>query len=237
MTSRIRIAVVDDHPLFREGVIHTLAAQEDMLVVGEGSTADDAIRLSASSLPDVILLDLNLDGDMMKAIETITAQHPSVNVLMLTVVADNECVTKAMRLGARGYILKGVSGPELAGTVRTISRRELYVSPVIAAQLLRRLCSESVPKADEPDRFANLTEREQQILTLVSQALSNKEIALKLKLTEKTVKHYLTSILRKLHVRNRVEAALLASHHAPMSTVSFRSVDQLGLSLSRIAPS
>jgi two-component system nitrate/nitrite response regulator NarL len=216
MASRIRIAVVDDHPLFREGVIHTLAAQEDMTVIGEGSTADDAVEL-ANSLPDVMLLDLNLEGDAMKALETIATRNPTVNVLMLTVVADEECVARAMRLGARGYVLKGVSGSELAGTVRTVSQRELYVSPSLTAQVLRRLYTGTSQKALESDRFADLTEREQQILTLVSQALSNKEIAFKINLTEKTVKHHLTSILKKLHAKNRVEAALLASRRAPAS--------------------
>ncbi|HEY4136576.1 MAG TPA: response regulator transcription factor [Alphaproteobacteria bacterium] len=211
---RIRIVVVDDHPMFREGVIHTLAAQEDMVVVAEGATAEDAVRLAACNLPDVLLLDLNLDGDAMKAVERITAESPSVNVLMLTVVADEECVSAAMRRGARGYILKGVSGSELAGSVRTVSQGELCLSPALAAHLLRRLYLRPDEKGFQANRFSQLTEREQQILTLLSQALSNKEIALRIKLTEKTVKHYLTSILKKLHVKNRVEAALLASHRA-----------------------
>ena len=118
MENRIRIGVVDDHPLFREGVIHILAAQGDMAVVGQGATADDAVRIAKESHPDVIVLDLTLEGDAIAAVETIAMRHPSVNVLMLTVVADEECVTMAMQRGARGYLLKGVSGPELIGTVR-----------------------------------------------------------------------------------------------------------------------
>jgi DNA-binding NarL/FixJ family response regulator len=215
MESTIRVAVVDDHPLFREGVIHTLAAQEDIAVIGEGATADDAIRIARENVPNLIVLDMNLPGDGITAIETIAAQQPQVNVLMLTVVAEDERVTAAMRRGARGYLLKGVSGSELIGTVRAVSQGELYASPNLAAQLLSRLEAEPASKRLPLTLFADLTGREQQILTLVSQALSNKEIGSTLELTEKTVKHYLTSILKKLHVRNRVEAARLASHRIP----------------------
>lgn len=235
MENRIRIGVVDDHPLFREGVIHILATQGDMAVVGQGATADDAVRIAKENNPDVIVLDLSLEGDAIAAVETIAMRHPSVNILMLTVVADEECVTMAMQRGARGYLLKGVSGPELIGTVRAVSQKGLYVSPSLAARLLSRSYPAPVAKGIEFNRFADLTGREQQILMLLSQALSNKEIASKLELTEKTVKHYLTSILKKLRVRNRVEAALLASHRALENKPLSGGTEQMMTPLSRIA--
>jgi len=212
MDSRIRVAVIDDHPLFRQGVMHILANEEDVVVVGEGATADDAIRIAREEQPNVIVLDLNLPGDGMHAVETISARCPDVNILMLTVVADEDRVTAALRRGARGYLLKGASGTELVGTVRAVNQGELYVCPNLAAHLLGRLDAGPAGKAHAINRFAELTSREEQILTLLSHGLSNKEIGARLELSEKTVKHYLTSVLKKLHVRNRVEAALLGSH-------------------------
>jgi DNA-binding NarL/FixJ family response regulator len=200
--------------MFREGVIHTLAAQEDVAVVGEGASAEDAIRIARDDLPNVIVLDLNLPGDGIAAVEAIAARHPDVNVLMLTVVADEARVAAALRLGARGYLLKGVSGAELIGTVRAVHQGQLYVSPSLAAQLLKNIDREPPNQSVKLDRCTELTGREQQILRLLSQGLSNKEIGARLDLTEKTVKHYLTSVLKKLNVRNRVEAALLGSHRA-----------------------
>jgi two-component system, NarL family, nitrate/nitrite response regulator NarL len=204
MARTIRVAIVDDHPLFREGVVHTVAAQEDMAIIGQGATADDAVRIAREMQPDVIVLDLNLPGDGIAAIDKMAASSPEVNVLMLTVVADEDRVSAAMRHGARGYLLKGVSGPELIATVRAVSQGELYISPQLAARLLSRA-------AAEPNPFDELTFREQQILRHVAQGLKNQEIAAELQLTEKTVKHYLTGILKKLQVRNRVEAALLVT--------------------------
>jgi two-component system, NarL family, nitrate/nitrite response regulator NarL len=215
MENRIRVGVVDDHPLFREGVVSTLAAQDDMTIVGQGATADDAVRIARDHQPHVIVLDMNLPGDGLTALGTVASRYSSTSVLMLTVAADEERVTNAMRCGARGYLLKGVSGPGLVGAVRAVSQGELYVSPSLAARLLIRSGTDRAGRGESPDRFDDLTTREQQILALVSHGLSNKEIGSKLELTEKTVKHYLTSVLKKLHVRNRVDAALLACRRTP----------------------
>jgi two-component system nitrate/nitrite response regulator NarL len=226
VNSNIRIGVVDDHPLYREGVVHTLASQEDMVIVGEGSTADDAVSLAANFAPDVLLLDLNLEGDALAAAHAIATQHSSVNVLMLTVVADEQCVISAMRLGARGYILKGVGGQELTDAVRLVSRRELYVSPCLESLLVRGLFSGPTVDTIDLNPFGSLSARELQIVALVSQAFSNKEIAWRLKLSEKTVKHYVTSVLKKLHVRNRVEAALLVSQRPSPQAPAYRAEEQ-----------
>jgi DNA-binding NarL/FixJ family response regulator len=211
MDNRIHVAVVDDHPLFRDGVIHTLAAHEDLTVIGQGATAADAMRIARDARPDVMVLDLSLPGDGIAALGTIAAECPAVNVLMLTVIADEERVAEAMRLGARGYLVKGASGSELVAAVRAIHEGELHVSPSVAARLVRRIAPPPASREAAMDRMAELTCRELEILKLVSRGMSNKEIGSTLVLTEKTVKHYLTSVLKKLRVRNRVEAALLGS--------------------------
>jgi two-component system nitrate/nitrite response regulator NarL len=211
MESKIRVGVVDDHPLYRDGVVFTLAAQPDIEIVGQGSSAEDAIRIAAESRPDVVVLDMTMPGGGMNAVEAIALQHPLVKTLMLTVVADEEQVCTALKRGARGYLLKGASGPELVQTVRLLSQGECYVSPCLAAKLLMRSGLGRGSAEKHSDRFSDLTPREEQILSILVEGRSNKEIGNKLDLSEKTIKHHLTNILQKLQVRNRVEAALLAS--------------------------
>ncbi|MCB5174240.1 MULTISPECIES: LuxR C-terminal-related transcriptional regulator [Microvirga] len=211
MNSKIRVGVVDDHPLYRDGVIFTLAAQPDFEVVGQGASAADALRIATEQQPDVLVLDMTMPGGGMNAVEAIAQHHPMVRTLMLTVVADEEQVCSALKRGARGYLLKGTSGPELVQTVRLISQGESYVSPSLAAKLLMRSGTPPAREEKRPDRFSDLTPREEQILSILVEGRSNKEIGNKLDLSEKTIKHHLTNILQKLQVRNRVEAALLAS--------------------------
>jgi two-component system nitrate/nitrite response regulator NarL len=213
MTTSTRIVVVDDHPLFREGVVRTLRGIADFDVVGEGTSADDAIRLAQEQLPDLILLDVSMPGGGIHAAERISADCPVVKIVMLTVSEHDDDVTAALRAGARGYILKGVGGTELIGIVRDVLSGEAYVSPDLAARLLADMGAR--PRGDTAERtlLADLTAREEQILKRVARGLSNKEIGLELNIQEKTVKHYMTNILQRLQVRNRVEAALLARNH------------------------
>jgi DNA-binding NarL/FixJ family response regulator len=211
MAGRIRVAVFDEHPLFREGITHALAKHEDMAVVGQGATADEAIRIARQAEPHVIVLDLALPGGAVTAVEQIAATCPAVHQLVLTVLSDVEWVSAAMRLGVRGYLLRGVSAQELVGAVRAVSRGEVYISATLGVRLWGGTVTDMTPAPIQWIQFPDLTLREQQILNHVARGRSNKAIASELDLTEKTVKHYLTSILRKLGVRNRVEAALLAS--------------------------
>lgn len=211
MENKIRVGVVDDHPLYRDGVIFTLAAQPDIQVVDQGASAADAVRIATEHQPDVLVLDMSMPGGGLDAIETIALQCPSVKTLMLTVVADEDQVCTALKNGSRGYLLKGTSGPELVQTVRLISQGESYVSPSLAAKLLVRSGSGQAREGKRADPFSDLTPREEQILSILVEGRSNKEIGNKLDLSEKTIKHHLTNILQKLQVRNRVEAALLAS--------------------------
>ena len=208
MAETIRIVLVDDHPLFREGVAYTLAAQTDMAVVAQGESGDEAVRLAATCAPDVVLLDLNIPGGGIEAARAIAAAQPATRVIMLTASVDEDDLAAAMAAGARGYILKGVAARELVSIVRRVHGGEGYVAPSLAASLLAGLGGPR-PSAP-PDPLAALTERERQILEQVAAGLSNKEVAAQLHLSEKTVKHYMTIIMEKLGVRNRVEAALLA---------------------------
>ncbi len=209
MSETIRIAIIDDHPMMREGVTHIFNNEADFEVVGEGGNARDAIRIAQDVLPDIMLLDISMPGNGISAAEAISTTCPVVKLVMLTVSEDEKNVSVALKAGARGYILKGVSGPELVRSVRAVHLGESYVSPGLAARLLGEL-KPAATRLDTADPRPNLTIREEQILALLSDGSSNKEIGLKLDLSEKTIKHYMTNIFQKLQVRNRVEAALVA---------------------------
>jgi DNA-binding NarL/FixJ family response regulator len=207
---RLQIVIADDHTLFREGLVSILDAQSDIQVVGQCGTAEEAVRLAHDLLPEIILLDLNMPGDGLKAAQRIAAELPVIKIAVLTASEEDEHLVAALQAGARAFILKGVAGRELLRILRKVTQGESYVPPALAAGLLREM---HVPGREdqEPDkRIEELTEREFQILEGLASGLSNKEIGKDLFLSEKTVKHYVTNILQKLQVRNRVEAALLA---------------------------
>ena len=185
MSERIRVVVVDDHPLFREGVAHTLRGANFLELVGEGSTADDAVRIAKAELPNIVLIDVSMPGGGIEAARAIAHACPVVKTMMLTVSESEEHVAQALDAGAQGYLLKGTSGLELIAAMRSVARG-----------------------GAKPTELADLTKREEQILDHVAQGRTNKEIAIQLKIGEKTVKHYMTNIMQKLQVRNRVEAVL-----------------------------
>jgi two-component system, NarL family, nitrate/nitrite response regulator NarL len=206
MSDSIRVIVADDHPLFREGVITSLGGSADIEVVAEAADASSAITQVREHAPDVVLLDVTMPGDGIQAARVIGASYPATRIVMLTVSEDEDDLMAAMKAGARGYVLKGVSASELINVVKSVSNGEVYVAPTLAFGLLREM---SKPRQNSP--IDELSSREHQVLELVAAGLSNHEIGLRLGLAEKTVKHYMTNVLTKLQVRSRVEAALLAA--------------------------
>jgi len=205
---RIRVVIADDHPLYRDGVALTLAESADFAVVGQGASAADAVELAGRLEPDIALLDISMPGGGIDAARRVAAASPGTRVVMLTVSEAEADVMEALKAGAAGYVLKGVSADELTHTLREIAAGRSYVSPSLAARLLAAM---RAPKEPEPaDALNQLSGRETEILQLVSQGLSNKEVGRALDLQEKTVKHYMTGILQKLQARNRVEAAVMA---------------------------
>jgi DNA-binding NarL/FixJ family response regulator len=209
MPETLRIVVVDDHPLYRSGVVRSLEEAGDFAIVGEGASADDAVRLCATAAPDIVLLDISMPGSGIVAAADIAALAPATAIVMLTASEQEEDIMKALSAGARGYVVKGVGATEFVAALRSIAQGESYVSPGLAARLLSAM-RVPAPAAPASTAFETLTAREEQILRLVSNGLSNKEVGRKLELQEKTVKHYMTTILQKLQARNRVEAALKA---------------------------
>lgn len=205
----IRVAIADDHPIMREGLVHVFSREEGFEVVGAGASAREAVEIAEALLPDLIFLDINMPGDGVEAARVISRNCPAVRIVILTAHDGEQHVMDALRNGASGYVLKGVSSEELISTARAVCRGESYVSPGLAARLLGTRHQQPLP-ARPGAKFAGLTEREEEILRHVAMGMSNKEVGAHTGLTEKTVKHYMTNILQKLHARNRVEAALLA---------------------------
>jgi DNA-binding NarL/FixJ family response regulator len=187
----IRVAVIDDHPLFRAGLLTTLTGVEGIGVVGEGATAADALRIAREHAPDVMLLDVRMAGGVEAASE-LARTHPNTRIVMLTACEDEKFVTLVLEAGARGYLLKGGSGEEIVRALRAIARGDSYVAPNLAGRLLRN-------KTDRMDEnLHDLTSREAEILALLARGMSNKEIARACNCAERTVKQYITSIMQKL---------------------------------------
>lgn len=211
MSKRIRIAVVDDHPLMREGISAVLSSEADFEIAGTGENASDAIRISSESCPDLMLLDVSMPGCGLSAAREIKAAQPTVRILFLTVSEEHSHVTAALQAGACGYLLKGIGGAELINTIRCVSAGDAYIMPAFAARLLADPTA-STGHASSPARpIDGLTQREKQILREVAVGRTNKEVARRLGLSEKTIKHYMTNILQKLGARNRVEAIAASS--------------------------
>lgn len=208
----IRVLLVDDQPLFREGVHTLLSLQPDLEVVGEAGTGEEALRLAARLRPDVILMDLQmpvLDG--VEATRRLRLTQPDCRVIALTTFDDDEYVFEGLRAGAIGYLLKDTPSVKLLEAIRAAARGESFLQPSIAAKVVAEFSRLADQAPTRPQPLAEpLSERENDILRLVVTGASNKEIAAVLVITEGTVKNHLTNILAKLGVRDRTQAALKA---------------------------
>jgi two-component system, NarL family, nitrate/nitrite response regulator NarL len=213
MTDMIRVVLADDHPIYRDGLARTLGDAPDITVVGMAADGEDAAEVVARTRPDVVLLDVSMPkGGGIAALTRIMQMDAPPRVAMLTASEEDDDLMQSVKLGALGYILKGVGAGELVEVVRDLHAGRTYVSPGLAGQLLVAMRRRNAVAA-EPNPLDELSKREEDILKLVAQGKSNREVGEALDLQEKTVKHYMTSILQKLQVRNRVEAAMLARQH------------------------
>jgi two-component system, NarL family, nitrate/nitrite response regulator NarL len=212
MANRIRVLVADDHPMFRAGIVVTFKGTSGFDVVGEAANAQEAVAAAKTLQPDVVLLDVNMPGSGLTAAAEITSACPNVRVVMLTVAETSDTVNSALEAGASGYVLKGATGTELVRVVQSICGGESYVTPALGAKLLTQMRQKAASR--KSDGISDLTVREEAILAQVALGLTNKEIAKRLKLSEKTVKHYMTNVMQKLQVRNRVEAAMHLQRNA-----------------------
>jgi two-component system, NarL family, nitrate/nitrite response regulator NarL len=209
MSDRISIVVVDDHPLFRQGVVAALQGEPDFQVVGETDSGEQALQLARTLMPQVMLLDVSMTGwNGITTAEKVSIACPATAIVMLTVSDDKDRLLAAFKAGARAYVLKGVSAQELARVVRAAAAGEVYVSQSLAGEMLV-----SLTQGKAPDPLQELTAREREILALIGNGFTNRQIGEKIFLSEQTIKHYVTNILQKLQVRSRVEAALLANRH------------------------
>lgn len=220
----IRVVLADDHPIFRDGLVRSLEESGRFAVVGTGGSADEAVALAAEHRPDLVLLDVSMPGSGIEAARRIAATASPPRIAMVTVSEHDQDVAAALHAGAIGYVLKGVSAAELAEVLTGVAAGEAHVSPALAARLLHDIEQPVAPapaaeprpkpapagarKAKRP--IDELSKREADILRRVARGMSNREVADALGLQEKTVKHYMTSILEKLHARNRVEATIIA---------------------------
>lgn len=202
----IRVAVVDDHPIFREGVASCLIEIGGYDIVGKGGSCDDALAIAQQVDPDVMLLDISMPGGGLNALASILDRRPAQKIIMLTVSEAHSDIATALKLGAKGYVLKGVGSRMLSEILRAVQGGEMYLSPTLSARMIAGL-SHTAASAG-PVGIGELTEREHAVLRLVSAGLSNKRIARDLDLHEKTIKHHLTRIFTKLNVSNRTEAAM-----------------------------
>ena len=212
-TAPIRLLIVDDHNLFRQGLIRILGDYQQLQIVGQAANGQDALTLVEQLRPDLVLMDVNmpvLSGpDAVRALRT---RFPGLPVIMLTVSERDEDLFEAIRAGAQGYLLKNTSAAELIDALQRVHDGEAILAPSMAVRLLAefRTLAEAAPKEPVPPQVDALSERELEVLRLVAQGLSNKAIADSLNLSEHTVKTHLANILDKLHLRSRAHAAAYA---------------------------
>jgi two-component system response regulator DevR len=208
----LRVLLVDDHEVVRDGVKALLQATDDIIVTAEASSVREAIDEADRARPDVVVMDVRLaDGSGIEATREIRARHPKTAVIMLTSFADDEALFASIMAGASGYVLKQVKGGELVRAIRTVGMGESLLDPAVTSAVLDRLRKGKHLLRDE--KLARLSPQEERILSLVADGKTNREIGDELHLAEKTVKNYVSSILSKLEVARRAEAAAYLARH------------------------
>ena len=214
---RLRVLLVDDHPLFRQGVRHALEGIQDIQIIGEASDGQMAIQMADTLSPDVMLCDINLPGlNGLEATRVIRRRDPHIAVVVLTVHEDDEQLFGAIKVGAAAFSTKDVGQERLVEMVRRVGRGEYIINenvvskPFVASRVLKQFRDLAAMDQDEESLFAPLTSREIEILDCIARGMSNKEIARSLLISDQTVKNHITSILRKLMVNDRTQAVIYA---------------------------
>jgi DNA-binding NarL/FixJ family response regulator len=207
--SPIRVWVVDDHQLFREGVRALLASLPNTVVVGEASSGSEAVERAQALHPEVVLMDVKMpDMNGIEATRRLLAAEPGVGVIVVTMFEDDETVFAAVRAGAKGYVLKGAGQDELVRAIEAVARGEALYGPKVAARILRFF---QASRRELPlDAFPDLTDREREVLDLIADGTGNAAIARRLAIAEKTVRNHVSNIFSKLHVTDRAQAMLRA---------------------------
>ncbi len=204
----VHVFLLDDHEVVRRGVRDLLDAEPDLEVIGEASTAAEGLARIPALRPDVAVLDVRLpDGDGVSVCREIRSKMPEVQCLMLTSFSDDEALFDAILAGAAGYVLKQIRGVDLIGAVRTVASGQSLLDPKTTARVMERLRAE----ADRKDPLAGLSEQERRVLELIGEGLTNRQIGERMFLAEKTVKNYVSSLLSKLGMERRTQAAVYAS--------------------------
>jgi DNA-binding NarL/FixJ family response regulator len=202
--AKIRVFLLDDHEVVRVGVRDLLESDGDIEVVGEASTAAEALTRVPAVRPDVAVLDVRLpDGDGVSVCRDLRSQFPELACLMLTSFADDEALLDAVLAGAAGYVLKQVKGNDLLDSVRRVAAGQSLLDPMTTARMMQRLREQ----VDQPDPLEGLTEQERRVLTLIGEGLTNRQIGERMFLAEKTVKNYVSNLLTKLGMERRTQAA------------------------------
>jgi two-component system, NarL family, nitrate/nitrite response regulator NarL len=209
--NKIRVGIIDSETLFRRGIALHLSEQGDMEVVGDTAELSDAIQFASDLDPDVVILDLKNAVDAFNVIAAIKESGSRTKIMTISVSEDNDLVTAAMRTGAEGYVHRSISGKDLAQAIRMVHSGQRYLTPSLAYALLKRQDEKEKSERTQRDQVSGLTPREREVLTIMVEGRSNKEIGRRLDLAEKTIKHHVTNILQKLKARNRVEAVLMVS--------------------------
>jgi DNA-binding NarL/FixJ family response regulator len=211
--AKVRVLIIDDHPLVREGLRKVLELEEDIEVIDEAGDGQGAINMARRLQPDIILMDINMPGtNGVEATRVIKREFPQIGIIALTIHEDEEYVLELVRAGVSGYVLKDIVPSKLVETIRTVAAGDSVIDPSITRMLFTEL-NRLTRRRQAKEEWETLTEREMDILKLMTQGQSNKEIAVELSISEKTVKNHITSIFRKLQVEDRTQAVLFAIKH------------------------
>lgn len=214
MSKPLRILVADDHALFRKGITSVLSAYPNLKVVAEASNGEEAVNIAHEIIPDLILMDLSMPVmNGLEAIKKIKSDLPHIKIIILTISDDEADIFEGIRSGAQGYLIKNINENQLISIIKGVAQGEASFSGVIAAKILQEFQKMTQKQEEELTSSEKITEREREVLELIVQGLSNKEIAVKLNVSSGTIKNHVANILYKLHLKNRIEAAVYALNH------------------------